>query len=51
MSSKSKKKKKGCYVEKRTGRDPTHHIDKKVEGIARWNGGNDDDTDSPIFGR
>jgi len=39
------------YVEKRMGRDRTHHIDNKVEGIARWDGENDDDTRRPIFER
>ena len=33
------------------GRGRTHHIDNKVEGIARWDGENDDDTRRPIFER
>ena len=31
-------------------RDRTHQIDKKVEGVARWNGENDDDTHCRVFG-
>ena len=33
------------------GHDRTHYIDDKVEGIARWDGENNDNTGRPIFER